>query len=72
VCGLANYTAPEPEMKRTEMTRELKQQLWKLFDDGTTFEGVTNVTLDGARIPDEAIVKQRQLWREFRARNPKP
>jgi hypothetical protein len=58
-------------MKRTEMSRELKETLWRLFDAGQKFEGVTNVTLDGHRIPDEAIAKQRKLWSEHRTRNPK-
>lgn len=58
-------------MKRTEMSRELKEKLWKIFDSGHTFEGVTNVVLDGHRIPDEAIAKQLKLWRQYRTRNPK-
>lgn len=55
-------------MKRIEMTREVKAELWKLFDKGMS---VSTLTINGHRIPQEAVEKQHTLWKEFRTRNPK-
>jgi hypothetical protein len=55
-------------MKRIEITKELKAELWRLFDAGHKFD---NLTINGQRIPAEAVEKQRSLWADFRRRNPK-
>lgn len=55
-------------MKRCEMTREVKEELWRRFDDGQTSD---DQVIAGHKIPPEAVVKQRGLWSGFRARNPK-
>ena len=55
-------------MKRIEITKEVKAELWRLFDAGHTF---ANLSINGQRIPAEAIEKQRTLWEDFRKRNPR-
>lgn len=55
-------------MKRLEMTREVKEELWRLFDRGIT---VGSITINGHKLPQEAVEKQHTLWKEFRTRNPK-
>lgn len=55
-------------MRRTDMNREVKEELWKLFDAGHEMQ---NLTVGGYRIDEAAIAKQHALWAEFRTRNPK-
>lgn len=54
-------------MKQSELSRELKRQMWHQFDAGATIE-----TLSASlKLPAEAVTKQHRLWSDFRARNPK-
>jgi hypothetical protein len=54
-------------MKHIELSRELKKELWRLFDAGIEASGLT---VKGRRIPQEAIDKQLKLHAEFRVRHP--
>ena len=47
------------------LTREIKAEMWKLFDAGHNFE---NLNVGGMKIPSEAIAKQRELWSDYRTR----
>jgi hypothetical protein len=55
-------------MKQAEMTRAVKEELWRQFDAKRTF---TTFTFEGRIVAAEAVEKQRQLWAAFRKRNPK-
>jgi hypothetical protein len=55
-------------MKSIELTREIKDEMWRLLDAGHDFQ---NLTIRGMRIPADAVEKQRRLWTEYRTRNPK-
>ena len=55
-------------MKQIELTREVKKELWRLFDAGHVLQGMS---INGQRIDPEALEKQRRLWQAYRSRNPK-
>ena len=46
-------------MKRVELSRSLKSELWKLFGKGLT---VTSVEVVALHLPTEAVEKQFRIW----------
>jgi len=54
-------------MKQQELTRAVKEQLWKLFT-ANPHDEVKAVFLDGRLLPVEAVAKQHALWEPQQAR----
>lgn len=59
-------------MKQTELSRAVKQSIWKVFD-GIGHEDFTveSIIIDGVNIPVEAVKKQHRMWTEYRTKHPK-
>jgi hypothetical protein len=54
-------------MKRADLSREMKAELWRLFD---AERSIAEVSAKHSTIPAEAVEKQHRLWTEYRVRNP--
>jgi hypothetical protein len=55
-------------MKRIDLSRDVKKELWRLFDSGVS---CANATIHGAKPDPLAVDKQFSLWQEYRSRHPK-
>ena len=54
-------------MKRLDLSRDVKRELWQLFAAG---HAPTALTLRGDRIDPAALAKQHALWTAWQERHP--